>query len=221
MSEEADKRQRILTAAIAHFARTGLAQARIADIATDAEVGKGTVYEYFRSKEDLLLAACLAHCSAHEAEIDRRSGLAGPGEFQAALESGAHPVALVHRVLSAVITVCLTGRHAEQRLFSELSSLALTHPDLAARARSELAPRLDGWRAQAEALYQLAVDAGHFRRLPASADASRLIVAAVDGLIWQQQWETPTDPAALAGRMASAWCRLHLKEPERLEEYLS
>ena len=221
MSDEGDKRLRILTAAIAHFAQTGLSQARIADIAAAAGVGKGTVYEYFRSKEELLLAACLAHCSAHEAEIDRRSGLSGPGGLQAALAAGVHPVALVHRVLAAVITVCLTGRHAEQRLFSELSSLALTHPELAARARAEIAPRLAGWRAQAEGLYQLAVDAGCFRPLPASADASRLIVAAVDGLIWQQQWEAREDPAALAARMASAWCRLHLKEPARLEEFLS
>lgn len=54
MSREAgDKRQQILAAATKVFADQGFHQARIADIATAAGVGKGTIYEYFPSKKEL------------------------------------------------------------------------------------------------------------------------------------------------------------------------
>jgi len=49
-----EKRRRILDAAIRTFGRRGFHEARIADIAADAKVAEGTVYLYFRNKEDLL-----------------------------------------------------------------------------------------------------------------------------------------------------------------------
>ena len=49
-----EKRRRILEAAIRIFGRRGFHEARIADIAADAKVAEGTVYLYFRNKEDLL-----------------------------------------------------------------------------------------------------------------------------------------------------------------------
>ena len=50
------KKERILTAAAQTFSQKGFSRALIADIARKAEVGKGTVYEYFDSKEELFLA---------------------------------------------------------------------------------------------------------------------------------------------------------------------
>jgi AcrR family transcriptional regulator len=49
------KERAILEAAARVFAERGLRGTRMADIATRAGIGKGTVYEYFRSKEDLFL----------------------------------------------------------------------------------------------------------------------------------------------------------------------
>lgn len=46
----------ILAAAVKIFARDGLHKGKIADVAKAAGVGKGTVYEYFRSKEDIFAA---------------------------------------------------------------------------------------------------------------------------------------------------------------------
>lgn len=48
------KRQQILRAAADVFARQGYLRTRVADVAAAANVGKGTVYEYFASKEELL-----------------------------------------------------------------------------------------------------------------------------------------------------------------------
>jgi TetR/AcrR family fatty acid metabolism transcriptional regulator len=52
----ADKRDRILEAAVKVFARKGYFAARISDIAKEAQVADGTIYLYFRSKEDLLVS---------------------------------------------------------------------------------------------------------------------------------------------------------------------
>lgn len=49
-----EKRRRILTAAVALFGKKGFHEARIAEIAAAAGVAEGTVYLYFRNKEDLL-----------------------------------------------------------------------------------------------------------------------------------------------------------------------
>jgi AcrR family transcriptional regulator len=55
-----EKRDRILRAALEVCAQSGVAAARMEEIAARAEVSKGTLYRYFESKEDLLLATILA-----------------------------------------------------------------------------------------------------------------------------------------------------------------
>jgi TetR/AcrR family transcriptional regulator, fatty acid metabolism regulator protein len=53
----ADKYQRILDAAVAVFAEKGFFVSRISDIADGAEVADGTVYLYFKNKDEILAAA--------------------------------------------------------------------------------------------------------------------------------------------------------------------
>ena len=62
-----DKRQRILRAAETLFAEKGYENATIQEIATAAGVGDGTVYDYFKNKEDVLFNALKDgfHPSAH------------------------------------------------------------------------------------------------------------------------------------------------------------
>src|ERR1041385_5927396 len=50
----ADKRSAILRAATRVFARNGYFNAKVADIARAADVADGTVYLYFKSKEEIL-----------------------------------------------------------------------------------------------------------------------------------------------------------------------
>jgi AcrR family transcriptional regulator len=51
-----DKKNRIIEAAAHVFAQKGYAGSSVADIAVKAEIGKGTIYAYFTSKEDLFFA---------------------------------------------------------------------------------------------------------------------------------------------------------------------
>lgn len=50
------KKKKIIQAAADIFAQKGYSGAAVSDIATQADVGKGTIYEYFDSKEDLFFA---------------------------------------------------------------------------------------------------------------------------------------------------------------------
>lgn len=57
VSRNPDKYQRILDGAVAVFAEKGFFTSRIADIADRAGVADGTVYLYFKNKEEILMSA--------------------------------------------------------------------------------------------------------------------------------------------------------------------
>jgi AcrR family transcriptional regulator len=75
--DETDRR--ILEAAVAHFARDGYGRTAVESIAASAQVGNGTVYRRFESKERLFLAA-LRHCldSASAYVRQRIDGMTDP-----------------------------------------------------------------------------------------------------------------------------------------------
>src|SRR5215470_5529524 len=54
--KSADKRERILLAAEVVFGRHGFFAARVSEIAKEAGVADGTIYLYFKSKDDLLIS---------------------------------------------------------------------------------------------------------------------------------------------------------------------
>ena len=56
-AEIADKYQRILDAAVAVFAEKGFFVSRMSDIADRADVADGTVYLYFKNKDEILASA--------------------------------------------------------------------------------------------------------------------------------------------------------------------
>lgn len=71
--DKAAKRKAILDAAMAVFARRGMARTTISDIAREAGIGKGTVYEYFTSKEQVFGEAFLHFQHLVDGEIARRT----------------------------------------------------------------------------------------------------------------------------------------------------
>ncbi len=75
-----DKRDAILQSALDILVEKGINFIRIAEVARRADIGKGTVYEYFKSKDDLIsgaiemgLGLCVDHIST---EVE------GNGSFQ-------------------------------------------------------------------------------------------------------------------------------------------
>jgi TetR/AcrR family fatty acid metabolism transcriptional regulator len=70
-----DKRDAILRAATEVFARNGFFQSQVADVARAAGVAAGTVYLYFRSKDDLLVS--IFERTMTEALAEGRAALQG------------------------------------------------------------------------------------------------------------------------------------------------
>jgi len=54
--KDGEKRKRILDSAIKVFARTGYSDARMQDVAKEADVSHGTVYVYFKNKDALFVS---------------------------------------------------------------------------------------------------------------------------------------------------------------------
>jgi AcrR family transcriptional regulator len=73
------KRAAILDAARAVFSRKGYSDAAVEDVAEEAHIAKGTLYLYFKSKEELYLAALASDLRAMAAEgrreMERRPAL--------------------------------------------------------------------------------------------------------------------------------------------------
>lgn len=64
------KRQQILEAALGVFAEKGFHNAKIEEIAQAAQVGKGTVYEYFQSKKDLFQETLKEGIASFDNDLD-------------------------------------------------------------------------------------------------------------------------------------------------------
>lgn len=56
-NRQSDKRERILSAAVKVFARNGFYNAKVSEVAREAGVADGTIYLYFKNKDDLLISA--------------------------------------------------------------------------------------------------------------------------------------------------------------------
>jgi TetR/AcrR family fatty acid metabolism transcriptional regulator len=74
-AQPAPKRDAILRAAIDVFAERGFFNAQVADVARAAGVAAGTVYLYFRSKDDLLVS--IFERTMREAFAEGRAAVAG------------------------------------------------------------------------------------------------------------------------------------------------
>lgn len=103
-----DKRSLITEAAIDVFAERGFHQARVSDIAKRAGVADGTIYLYFKNKEDLLL-------SIFEEKMDEL--LAGLGE---AIADTDDPIERIRRFASFHFQQVRDNRAAAEVLQVEL-----------------------------------------------------------------------------------------------------
>lgn len=164
------KRKQIIEAALQVFARQGLSNFKMADIAIEARVGKGTLYEYFRTKEELIIGSVSQFMLEFEQHVaERIMSIEGPSEK-------------IRKLIEASLEFCLMN---EERLNALLDFYAVGIPRSGGQASlMDLSPRYQeviGWVA---AVIQEGIDCGEFRRTDTRAAAST-IVAVLDGLIFQ------------------------------------
>ena len=205
-----EKEEIIIQAGIKLFQEKGFAATTVSAVAKEAGIGKGTVYGYFKSKEELLLKACLYNCEKDSAELE---ALVNAPEFS-------NPVKKIHAMLIMLMSKFLAKSADEHKLFYELSVLAADNPEVKQQAKEALQEKLQQWRGMAEADYLAGVESGHFRSYETPAYVGEFFVAMVNGLIWELQWNDEEFLKGQAQRIVSVYCQMLLKEPARLEEYL-
>ena len=66
-----ESRQAILKAAVQEFSKKGFQGTSVADIMNVAELGTGTFYNYFDSKEDVLISLLTAFVNRVEARVEK------------------------------------------------------------------------------------------------------------------------------------------------------
>jgi AcrR family transcriptional regulator len=159
-----ERTRQILDAAMAVFARLGFRQARMDDIARDAGVSKGTLYLYFKSKDDLI-AAILRRIAARELDAIRALESATGTASDRLLQVTREMATAVER-LAVLLPIwfefyAIAGRQRGVRQF--------------------FAAALGDFRAALTTLFQQGIDRGEFRAVEA-ADAAITLCAIYEGL---------------------------------------
>ncbi|RMF59407.1 MAG: TetR/AcrR family transcriptional regulator [Calditrichaeota bacterium] len=85
MGSKDDKRVRILKAAISVFARTGFYNAKVADIARQAGVASGTIYLYFKNKDEILISIFEEEMEKYISEVSKE--VAGQADVMAQIRT--------------------------------------------------------------------------------------------------------------------------------------
>lgn len=140
------RRTSILHAARAVFARNGYANTVVEDIALEAGIGKGTLYLYFPSKEQIYLAALLEN--ARELDLESRRAMAAATTWQDALRAyitvrlnyfDAHQDFL-RIYITEFRGMCMQGRPLSAELYrlAEAGEAQLAQTFAAASARGEM-----------------------------------------------------------------------------------
>ena len=192
-NDRGDKRPRLVDAACAVFAEKGYASTRVADIAERAGVGKGTVYEYFSSKEELLFAVF----ELTNAEISVR--------LDAALAAGGSTEEQLHNLLRLGAEV-ISEQIEMQPVILDFWA-ASRGKDVEETYRRAVIASYNFFRRLVADFIRGGQDAGEFK---ASVDADALaavIVASVDGLGIQLYFDRSLDPH----RITEAFGRLLYK----------
>lgn len=117
-SQKKAREARVLRAASVLFARRGFERTTMQDIARRSRLAVGTIYNYFRSKPEIILA------------LVQRDTLAGLRAGEAVLEDPPRdPVAAVEELLERAVEPF--ARH-DRTLWRELTAAALKDPELTA-----------------------------------------------------------------------------------------
>jgi AcrR family transcriptional regulator len=184
-NQRKNKRGQIVEAAARVFAQKGYSGAVVADIAVQAHIGKGTVYEYFKSKEDLFFAVFewFQQKTAKAATVDISALGGGAAERLEALN------------------------HSLMNQWSEIKdAFVLVMEFWAASSSSQMRQRFkeafrqvyEDYRSIVSALIRDGINRGEFRAEINPEAIAAALVGTWDALFLQAWFEAGFDPAATA-----------------------
>ena len=175
------RRQQVLDAAFACFARQGFHQTTMQDICREAGLSPGAVYRYFGSKEEIIEASC-QECQQHYMSM-----------IEAAAQRGDSPVGLLDELVSTTFAYLdQPEAHVWLRFNVQLWSEALRSPEI---KESLSRAGIDPWK---EALTQFIGGAQGVGEVNPELDpeaVARVLLSMWQGLIVQKALDPEVDVA--------------------------
>jgi AcrR family transcriptional regulator len=170
-----ERRHQILDAATVALARKGFHAATMDDIVAESGLSKGTLYLYFKSKKEILLALCDRFMDAVSLQMTRN--MAGKKTL----------VEQMRGLAEAYVQVCraeptdANGNVVNAaRLMAEFWQQAVVDPDVRAR----FVQTYEFYTRMSEEMVKAAIANGEFREVDA-ATLTRLVMSVFDGLSWR------------------------------------
>ena len=161
------KKQDILKAAIKVFARKGISNTNMVDIAAEAGIGKGTIYEYFRSKEEIIKEAFRNFMSRMDA--------AGTDQ----LDKISDPIDKLSHIIDGWMDI-LGGSHGESKVLIDFWSQSLRFENV--MEEFDIKEILNSYRSFIADIIEQGISEGTIHSLDAELMAS-IIIGALDGII--------------------------------------
>jgi AcrR family transcriptional regulator len=174
---------RLLGAAVSLFAEKGFDATSVQEIVERAEVTKGAMYHYFKSKDDLLYEIYHGLISQQLADLDR---ILGAG----------HPPAVAVREIIRNLVATTTDRLAEAAVFSREMHKLAAEPMSALRAQR---------RRYHEALRDVVArgqESGVFASVASAETVTLIVFGVVNQLPQWYQPDGPKSPRQLADEIA-------------------
>ena len=198
MTESQPTRERLVLAAMELFHEKGYEATGLKQILEKAKVNSGSLYYFFKTKEDLLLAV-----------LDKYADLLDPTVMQPAFEGESDPIERIFAVLEGY------GRGLQETGFTRgcpIGNLALEVADSRPAIREKIALNFSNWCKAIESCLDAAAD-----RLPVDADRrglSRFVLTVMEGGIMQARAHRSREPYDAGVAMLRAYFnRLLVAEP--------
>ncbi len=184
-----EKRRRIVHAAMAAFARKGIMKTKAIDIAQEAGVGKGTIYEYFRSKEEIFVAAFQLFFSNLNYNIER------------SLAQTDDPVQKLKIIIEETMQGFLQDEGKFAELIMEFWAEGVRSKDPAMLGAIDLKKLYADYRVFIAGVIKEGIQKGAFISVDPEVTAS-LVIAAIDGIGLQWIMDRGLfDPHAIAAQL--------------------
>jgi len=166
------KKLAILLAAMKVIAQKGVKNTKMVDLAAAAKIGKGTIYEYFRSRDEIFIEICNFVMKSMESGL--RQGLSSKKDPEQKL-----------RDMTEIIFSGLEQFSPEMAaLFIDIWSEGIRNKTGGSNGLINLEHLYDKMRAEIKLVIDDGIKTGQFRQVDSHLAAS-IILATIDGLILQ------------------------------------
>lgn len=167
--DKVQKREMILRKAMQVFARKGLHDFKMIDIAAAASIGKGTLYEYFKSKEELMDGCNQLFLSDYSRELHKR------------LEMIENPEKQISELIAGTIDF-FTREPERLQLIFDIWAFTYRKMDNLEELH-KLGEFFAPIRLHITNIIQRGIDESFFKRVDSMATAS-ILMALIDGIIF-------------------------------------